>query len=138
VVNLKDSYKDYKEEVDYNTYKKVIYAMYDIMMDNMMNKGIVYKLPHNIGVIGCFQRTTYGRGVMDFKLHKETGIKRYIKNYHSEERVIVFNLDTSYHSGITNQFRKLYKFTASRSRKRQLASIIKSKVDICTYNNLDE
>lgn len=92
-VNLKDSYEDFefKDEIDYPTYRMIMATFHLTLLDSMMNEGAVYMLPQGLGHIGCFQRSTYGRGVFDYKLYNTEGIKRYIKNNHSGGRVVKFH-----------------------------------------------
>lgn len=138
--NPREAYKSFelKNEIDYDTYRRVVVAHNILLMKSIMEEGAVYKLPWGLGKIGCFQRSTYGKGVLDYKLYNETGIYRYIKNIHSDGRVVRFVWDPVGYSGIPRELRGFYEWRAPRDHKRALARMLKDTGSVIIYNNLNE
>ncbi len=138
--NLKASYNsfEFKDEIDYNTYRLIMNTFHIEMLNDMMENGTVYKLPFSLGIIGCFQRSTFGKGVLDYKLFNETGIYRYIKNNHTEGRSVRFVWDNHYFNGVPNNYKGFYTWKAPRDTKRKLATLLKSDTSVTIYNHLNE
>lgn len=139
--NLSSSYETfpYKDEIDYKTYKLIMNTYHIQMVESMSKEGAVYQLPEGLGHMGCFQRSTYGRGVFDYQLYKEFKIKRYIKNRHTEGRAVVFVWDCSIpYRGVPMQFKSFYKWKPPRDAKRNLAKLIFGGLSVTIFNNLNE
>lgn len=74
-------------------FKLISKTFFTILTTTCIDTGEIYYLPFKLGHFGVFKKATFGRGFFDYQLYKETNIKRWIKNNHSQQYVARFNWD---------------------------------------------
>lgn len=135
--SIKQSYETYRGGIDYETYKKVLTFYFKYLAQGLLNAN-VYKLPNNTGIIGIFKRPTYGKGLFDYNLYKESGIKSWKKNFHSYKYAANFKWDPrGKFSSLPSFVKTTYKFSAVRDLKRLLAKKINTENIIETFYDLN-
>ena len=138
--NLKDIYNFYLlsidgnelYNVDFKTFKKIINTYYLQILEDILYKGVQYKLPYRMGKIRVIKRKVDINNLNRFGINWVESVKQnkqiYHLNNHSKGFVYRFKWDKE-NSLVHNLF--FYKFVPSRMIKRKLASIIKTKQ--CDY-----
>ena len=130
-------YKTYNGSAEYSTYKKVLETFFKLMGEELID-GIIYKLPAQVGILGVFKRPTVGKGMFDYKLYNETGIKSWKKNFHTYKYAANFNWNNKLpFSNLSSYMKACYKFVAVRDLKRSLARKIKTENIIETFYDLN-
>lgn len=128
-------YKDYKNP--HNLKKEEIRLIADtfhyLLMHDIIENGSCYILPFKIGELTVTRIPVHGRGVFDYQLFKDTGIKRYHKNNNSSQEVAIFKWRRRFPYYKDLYSGNVYAFKASRFWKRYLASRMKSDKSIFTY-----
>jgi hypothetical protein len=98
----------------------------------MIYEAKTYAIPKSLGAIGIRKQPTHGRGVFDYKLYRETGIKRYHYNNHSEQFTTILYWDQ--HSGrMKDNLVCTFKLAPNRLFSRELAKHIKTTNAINKY-----
>jgi len=89
VKNYSDTFNDYENKYDISKadFKKILYAFNTLLAASTVTEGKVYKMPYTLGFLGVFKKPLVGKGIFDYQLWKETGIKRFKKNPHSANLV---------------------------------------------------
>jgi hypothetical protein len=97
-------------------------------------EGNVYKLPKRCGVLGVYKSATIPKGVFNYQLYKDTGIKSWHKNLHSSNYSCRISWDVkSKYSDLQTSLKPLFKFYPARHFKRTLATLIKEDNYIHKY-----
>lgn len=110
--------------IDKQTFVNITRTFFFFLCKALIYEQKTYVLPKALGMISLRKRKTQGSGVFDYKLYKETGIKRYIKNNHSEQYAVNFVWDKSV-VRLTDRLLNLYFFNPARDFSRELAKYIK-------------
>lgn len=135
--SIKQAYESYKGQVDYLTYKKIIENYFKFLLAGLFESN-VYKLPNNTGIIGIFKRPTVGKGLFDYKLYAEEGIKSWRKNFHTHKYAVNFSWNPKGNfSSFPAYIKTTFKFSAVRDSKRMLAKKIKTDNIIETFYDLN-
>lgn len=77
-LNERDAFKSYPNpyNIKFRDYKLILKTFFWFLMRSVIATGINYVFPYKLGIFGVRKKPTWGRGVFDYKLYKETGIKR--------------------------------------------------------------
>lgn len=132
----KDSYEEYVKGVDenspynisYDEYVIICRKFYKAVMNEILEKGYVFKLPYNMGKIFVDKKkmkiteTKKGLGI-DWEMTNKCGKVIYHLNEHSRGFKYMFTWQKFTHSMKNKNF---YRFVPSRTNKRKLAKLIKS------------
>lgn len=105
-----------------------------MLMHDIIENGTCYILPFELGELTVVRIPVHGRGVFDYQLFKDTGIKRYHKNNNSAQEVAIFKWKKKFPFYRNLPKGKVYMFKASRFWKRYLAKRMKSDKSIFTYH----
>lgn len=134
-----DLYGDYpnphnlsKEEI-----KLILDTFHFSLMKDMIDTGTAYILPFQLGLLGVFRVGVYGRGVFDYQLYKDTGIKRYHRNNGTNQEVAVFKWIRTFGHYSSKLRHSVYNFKASRHWKRYIAKRMKENNSILSYYYYD-
>jgi hypothetical protein len=117
-------------KVDKATFKSILSTFNDSFMTSVVNEGVCYTLPYNIGVLGVtIAKRPPG------KVNRNLGEPVQLNlNLHSERisGAIIFFKDKKV-SKLPDSVRNLYRFHAVRKYNRLLAFNIKEKNSIMSY-----
>lgn len=120
-------------------FRLILGTYHALLTKEMVDNGKVYMLPNSLGYIGVFKRNTVGKGMFNYKLYAEEGIKSFIKNRHSSNLAANFVWFHSFpYRGVDRHLINTFKFRAVRDSKRYLASIIKNENSIHIYNYIND
>lgn len=121
-----------KEEI-----KLILDTFHFSMMQDIVHSGAAYILPFQLGLIGVFRVAAAGRGVFDYQLFKDTGIKRYHFNNGTNQEVAVFKWIRKFGHYSSKMRFGVYAFKPTRHWKRHLAQRMKSNHSILSYYYYD-
>lgn len=133
---LRDLYEAFpnKDEIPYHEYRLILKTFNYLFVKSMIESGKVYYIPGHLGVMGIFRVPVAGRGVFDYKLYGETGVKVWKKNLHSSSYTARFIWMLRYPRAILpKHILTAFKWEAPRFWKRYLAREIKEKNAINRY-----
>jgi hypothetical protein len=138
-LNELDIFKTYpnKYQITHNDFAIIARTFFFVMMRRMIYEYETYKLPYGLGRMGIFKKTTYGKGVFDYKLYKEEGIKHWHKNLHTHNYVARIKLDPRWPNCIYDSIGRMIKFKANRNSSRELAKHLKENNVIYKYYDYD-
>lgn len=131
----KDFYESYKQDiepdtvydVDFDTYRAIIYDYFKFIRDQIIQEGKEFYLPYRLGTIQIIKRQpkTYTSKSLryDWKSMKELGKPVYYLNEHTQGFKYRFHW-LKQDCLFTNKTK--YMFIASRDNKRWLARILKN------------
>lgn len=137
IIDMYKAYtKEYGKDVDYYTFRDILEAFNQMILDDLLNKSNVIKLPLGLGSIGIVKykpkSMTPKSLSVDYKASAEYGKKIYHLNEHSDG--YKYRL---YWSKLPQTFPDRYRYQLSlvRANKRRLAQLIFNKQD---YINIDD
>ena len=107
------------------------------LLKDIVDSGASYLLPFKLGLLGIFRVSVFGRGIFDYQLYKETGIKRYHKNNNTGQEVAVFRWIKTFPYFHSKLRYNVYTFKPSRFWKRYVATRMKSDQSILSYYYYD-
>lgn len=135
---IKDIYKSYKNKhkdlsvylVDYNTFKTVLTEYYKGITDVILDKGLPFKLPCNLGTLQIIKKKMFFSGrllptVIDWVNTVKYNKVIHYDNEHSDGYKYLFKWNRT---GTRIRNITKYKFQATRDNKRALAYKIKNKI----------
>lgn len=121
---LKDNPKGSDFYVDKNTYFKLNKILFEKMMNNVLIEGKEVKIPYNLGSLSVIKvKTPLNRLKPDYDLSNKEGMIIYQLNDHSNGYIFRFRWKKMSAIFINKRY---YSFIPTRSRKRELARLIKS------------
>jgi len=132
---IRDSYLFYIENigqnelyhVEYNEYRDIVCDFYKTIVESILRKNVIFKLPFNLGAlrIGKKKVSLNRLGILgvDWKQTVITGKYIYHLNEHSRGYKYFFQWDKK-NRIVKNLF--LYRLVLTRENKRYLAKLIKS------------
>lgn len=124
---IHEMYKYYKstrkDPVDYKTYKAICEEYAKICANKIIEESVHLRFPF-VGILRIKKtKQQYKTLKFDFQTYRETGIKAYHLNEHSDD----FYAKWFWHKSNCRLPGKLpYSFTATRDNKRHLAKVMKS------------
>ena len=65
-----------KHNITFSDFKLILKTFFSILIEEVINTGDNYIFPNKLGSFGIRKKDTWGRGVFDYQLYKETSIKR--------------------------------------------------------------
>lgn len=132
-VTIRDFYKKYLEEnpvgsedyVDYKTYSTICCAFNSKASERLL-EGQEVRLPHLMGILSIVKRKqSFKKLYVDWEQTKKHDTKVYHLNEHTREYYFKFKWKRSRVDNVS-----AYSFIPSRSNKRALAKLVKTKKDI--------
>lgn len=130
-------YKDVPIDISYDSYKRILDEMGNVILENILNRSDGFKMPFGLGYIqiGKYKPKTYTRKSLsvDFKASREIGKTIYHLNEHSNG--YKFRL---FWSKVPQTFPDRYKYQLClvRANKRKLAKLIFEKTDYININDI--
>lgn len=133
----KASYDEFKEdhkdiEIDFMTFKKVLYRFNDLIMNHLLETGARIRLPYGLGALAItkykpvkyreIEGVTYNNLPIDWKASREAGKLIRTLNLHTNGYKFYFAWFFR-HARIKCSF--IWKFSVSRTYSRKLASLLK-------------
>lgn len=135
-INAFETYNN-KYKISFLDFKLILKTFFSILQFELIGSGNVIKLPFSLGTLSIRKKETPKiGGVFDYKLFKETGIKRYIKNDHSSKYLAKYHWDTSYPQFDSTLPNSVFDYFPPRFFKRYLAKEIKDNNAINRYYDL--
>ena len=133
-LSLYKSYATYNNESNLTKveYTFIVRTFFFLLSKAMIYQAKSFVLPSKLGVIGIRKVPTHGRGYFDYQLYRKTGIKRYLKNNHSEQLVARVYWHQPY-SKMRDTLVCLFKLVPSRIFSRGIAKHIKDNNAITLY-----
>jgi hypothetical protein len=132
---LNDAYKTYPHKylpddyyVDYKTYKNICVDFNKLVFDEIIHKGLLFKMPSKLGTIQVLKKKTKGE-IYNYELSNKTGKKIKQLNKHTFGYRCKY-VWTKFKFKIPNNF--IYKFVPTRTNKRTLAKLLKTTMLIVT------
>lgn len=132
----KDYNRQYKDEITYRDYKRILEAFNKIVLDSLLESSEGFKMPSGLGYVQIvkYKPKSYNKKSLsiDFKATREYGKNIYHLNEHSNG--YKFRL---YWSKTPRTFtdRYMYQLSLVRANKRHLAQLIFNNHD---YINIDD
>jgi len=117
--------------------KLILDTFHFSLMKDMIDTGTAYILPFQLGLLGVFRVAVFGRGVFDYQLYKETGIKRYHRNNGTNQEVAVFRWIRKFGHYSSKLRHSVYTFKPTRHWKRYVAARMKNNNSILSYYYYD-
>lgn len=139
LAGIQDLYKAYLDiysnnelyNISYDLYKSILLEYYKKLMKEILN-GYLYKLPNRLGYISITKRLVNVHSLTRHGIDWVESVKNrkviYHLNTHSKNYIYRFKWHKD-NTLVPNLY--FYKFVATRSNKRELASIIKNRK--CDY-----
>lgn len=139
MLSQRELYKDYSNphELTPDEVRLITDTFHYLMMKDMIESGAAYVLPFQLGLIGIFRVAVFGRGIFDYQLFKETGIKRYHRNNAVGQEVAVFKWIRKFGHYSSKLKYSVYNFKPTRYWKRYLAARMKDDKSILSYYYYD-
>jgi len=119
-------------KVSFKTFKNIITKYYLAILDDILYKGVEYKLPYRLGQIRIIKRKININNLTRFGIDWVESVKHGKQIYHlnNHSRGFVYRFKwIKQNALIPNLY--FYKFVPSRMIKRKLAQVIKNKQ--CDY-----
>lgn len=134
VIESKEVFDNYSNphNLKLSDFRLIVKAFFLIMVKELIYSYKAFVLPKGLGILSIRKRATIGRGVFDYKTYRTSGIKRYIKNNHSEQFAVNIFWDKSY-LRVKDKMIGLFKFYPARDFSRELAKHIKQDNAISKY-----
>ncbi len=125
--NYKDFYEAYphKDNVSPQEFRLILKMFFNLLKHSMIHEGKIYKFPSGVGIVGIFN-VNAKKQMFDYQLYKSTGVKRNLRNLHSEEKCFGIKWITTPQVGQPYKFEHTHSFKASRRFQRDLAKAIKN------------
>lgn len=133
-LSLFKTFKTYKNEFNLTEqqFNIIIKSFFFILLREMIQKAKTFALPNKLGVFGIRKTPTHGRGYFDYQLYRNTGIKRYLRNNHSEQLVARIYWNQAYNR-MRDKLVCIFKLAPSRKFTRGLSQYIKNNNSISQY-----
>jgi len=133
-LSLYTTYKTYKNETKLTRleYGLILKVFFYTFVHELILSSKAFVLPSRLGVIGIRKVPTHGRGFFDYKLYRETGIKRYKQNNHSEQLVARVYWHQAYNR-MRDKLVCIFKLSPVRELTRNLSKHIKNNNAISQY-----
>ena len=133
---LRDAYKEYlrlnlpktSNYVDYKVYKEVCTDFNQLVHDEILNKGMGFKMPSGLGVIQILKTKTKG-DIYNYNYYKKHGKKVKEFNRHTFGYRCKYVWSKNDYP-FTNKH--IFKFVPTRTNKRTLAKLLKETMLIVT------
>ncbi len=138
-LNELDIFKEYpnKYNITEKDFTVIVRSFFYLMMHKIIYEHLIFQLPYGIGRMGVFKKITGGRGVFDYKLYKEHGIKHWHRNLHTHNYVARIRFDVRWPGCRFESIGKMIKFKANRTSCRDLAKHLKQNNVIYKYYDYD-
>jgi hypothetical protein len=137
ILTEKDLYQMSNLDVDWKTYKEVIWAYNEFISTKMIEEGSEIVLPRRLGTLRVKRRKTNpNQKRIDFKKTRELGQTVYHTNKHSEGDYGIFIWNKRKPQAVFAN-KQIYKLQMTRTNKRNLSKAIKERNTISKYIKFD-
>jgi hypothetical protein len=137
-----DLYATYpnKDKVTKEEFRLVLKYFHNLLRKKIIYEGKVFALPLHLGMLGVFSRSPTKWRIFDYQYYKETGIKAFRINMHSDALTASVRKITNENIPVKNQNKlvsKAFKFEACRAFNRELAKAIRNENTIGLYTQYE-
>ena len=106
-------------------FRLILKMFFNLVRKSMIFEGKTYKLP-GIGTFGIFGKVSKAP-MFDYQFYKETGIKKNLSNFHSEQKSFAIRWLPTKQVGQVYKLDYSFTFKANRTFQRELAKALKTE-----------
>lgn len=129
---------DNKYNITKAEFRLILETFNATLIDSLITEGRVYALPFSLGTVSIRTKAPHAYNPTDYQHFKETGEKRPLRNWHTNEKIAEFVWETrGARWGLGTTYTRLFRLKFSRVAKRMLAKLLKNNTSITKYYERD-